>query len=112
MTQSPKSMKSPDVMQAHLVQGSLPDVGQTQPDMGLIKSSDIRISLAQPSCPTWYRCRLELALTSCRHQPGASAAYRKQTRQSFYSCTINLQQKILQTYKLLTKISDWIANKL
>ena len=60
------------VMQAHLVQGSLPEVGQTQPtaskpDMGLIKSSDVRISLAQPSCPTW-------------HPPGASAAYRKQTR--------------------------------
>ena len=91
------------VMQAHLVQGSLPEVGQTQPtaskpDMGLIKSSDVRISLAQPSCPTWYRCRLELALTSCRHPPGASVAYRKQTRQSY--CTINLQQEILQTYKI------------
>ena len=66
-----------------------------------VKSSDVRISLAQPSCPTWYRCRLELALTSCRHPPGASVAYRKQTRQSY--CTINLQQEILQTYKLLTR---------
>ena len=51
-------------MQAHLVQGSLPETDQT-----------------------------ELFTT-----------------QSY--CTINLQQKILQTYKLLTKISDWIANKL
>ena len=68
MTHSPKSMKSSDVMQAHLVQGSLPEIGQTQPtaskpDMGLIKSSDIRISLAQPSCPTWYRCSLPAGQT-------------------------------------------------
>ena len=81
------------VMQAHLVQGSLPEVGQTQPtaskpDMGLIKSSDVRISLAQPSCPTWYRCSLPagqtwlagnkpdtgLALTSCR-PAGTSSLY-------------------------------------
>ena len=62
------SVKSSDVMQAHLVQGSLPEVGQTRPttskpDMGLIKSSDVRISLAQPSCPTWYRCSLPASQT-------------------------------------------------
>ena len=35
-----------------------------------VKSSDVRISLAQSGCLTWYRC----SLTSCRHTPGASAA--------------------------------------
>ena len=65
----------------------------------LTKSPDVRISLAQSGCLTWYRCSLELALTSCRHTPGASAAC-QQARHGLpeagqtqgYCTAINLQQ--------------------
>ena len=69
----------------------------------LTKSPDVRISLAQSGCLTWYRCSLELALTSCRHTPGASAACQQarhglpEASQQGYCTAINLQQVHITT---------------
>ena len=49
------------------------------------------VSLAQSGCLTWYRCSLELALTSCRHTWGKCSLPAAGQTQG-YCTAINLQQ--------------------